>query len=71
MILPFLTFTNKWIIAVSLYLVGGVGKGLRAPIRDVVLVEVTEDVGKGRGLLLFLCAGLLWVFMDVYGFRRD
>ncbi|MEM1832216.1 MAG: hypothetical protein QXJ97_11890, partial [Desulfurococcaceae archaeon] len=61
MVLPFLAFTNKWIIAVSLCLVERVKKGLRAPLRDVVLAEVTEDIVKGEGSRLFLCAGFLWV----------
>ncbi|MEM2213889.1 MAG: MFS transporter [Candidatus Nezhaarchaeales archaeon] len=49
MVLPFLAFAGSWWIATSLYLLERVGKGLRTPVRDVILAEVTEDVGRGKG----------------------
>ncbi|MEM2296651.1 MAG: MFS transporter [Ignisphaera sp.] len=49
MVLPLLGFTDLWWIATTLYLVERIGKGLRAPLRDVILAEVTEGIGKGKG----------------------
>ncbi|MEM2029148.1 MAG: MFS transporter, partial [Candidatus Bathyarchaeia archaeon] len=42
--LPLLAFAGLWWIAASLYLLERVGKGLRTPVRDVILAEVTEGV---------------------------
>ncbi|MEM2163783.1 MAG: MFS transporter [Candidatus Bathyarchaeia archaeon] len=47
--LPLLAFAGLWWIAASLYLLERVGKGLRTPVRDVILAEVTEGVGRGKG----------------------
>ncbi|MDH5815367.1 MAG: MFS transporter [Candidatus Nezhaarchaeota archaeon] len=49
MVLPFLAFAGSWWIASSLYLLERVGKGLRTPLRDVILAEVTEGIGRGKG----------------------
>ncbi|MEM4576861.1 MAG: MFS transporter [Candidatus Nezhaarchaeales archaeon] len=49
MVLPFLAFVGSWQIATLLYLLERVGKGLRTPMRDVILAEVTEGVGRGKG----------------------
>ncbi|MEM4789716.1 MAG: MFS transporter [Ignisphaera sp.] len=49
MVLPLLGLTSFWWIVTALYLLERVGKGLRAPLRDVILAEVTEDIGKGKG----------------------
>lgn len=49
MVLPFLAFAGSWWIATSLYLFERVGKGLRTPVRDVILAEITEGVGRGKG----------------------
>jgi len=47
--IPLLAYAGSWEYAALLYLVERVGKGLRAPVRDVVLAEVTEDIGRGKG----------------------
>jgi MFS family permease len=47
--IPLLAYAGSWEYATLLYLVERVGKGLRAPVRDVVLAEVTEDIGRGKG----------------------
>lgn len=47
--IPFLALTNHWFIALILYFIERIGKGLRAPIRDVLLSEVSEGIGKGKG----------------------
>ncbi|MEM5822775.1 MAG: MFS transporter [Ignisphaera sp.] len=49
LVLPFLALTTSWEIAVSFFLLERVGKGLRAPLRDAVLAEVTEGIGRGKG----------------------
>ncbi|MEM2210924.1 MAG: MFS transporter [Nitrososphaerales archaeon] len=74
MVLPFLAFTNFWWIATSLYLLERVGKGLRMPVRDVILAEVTESVGKGKGFGLHevmdqvgaLAGPLLFAYMLIH-----
>jgi len=38
-----------WQVATALYLAERVGKGLRAPARDVIIAEVTEGIGRGKG----------------------
>lgn len=47
--LPLLAFSGTWQIATLLYLLERVGKGLRTPARDVILAEVTESIGRGKG----------------------
>lgn len=47
--IPLLALTNHWFIALILYFVERTGKGLRTPVRDVLLSEVSEGIGKGRG----------------------
>jgi len=46
---PLLAFVGKWELAFILVLIERMGKGLRAPVRDVILAEVTEGIGKGKG----------------------
>jgi len=46
---PLLAFVGKWELAFILVLIERSGKGLRAPVRDVILAEVTEGIGKGKG----------------------
>ena len=46
--IPCLAFTGAWEIAIILFLVERVGKGLRAPARDVILSEVTDEAKRGR-----------------------
>lgn len=47
--IPLLAFTGSWGIAVILYLLERVGKGLRTPARDALLAEVSKSVGRGLG----------------------
>lgn len=47
--LPLLALTGLWWQAALLYLFERVGKGLRAPLRDVLLAEVSEGIGRGKG----------------------
>jgi len=46
---PLLAFAGRWGEALCLVLLERVGKGLRAPARDVILSEVTEGIGRGKG----------------------
>lgn len=46
---PALALVNRWDLIMLLIFVERFGKGLRSPVRDVVLAEVTEGVGKGKG----------------------
>lgn len=78
-LLPLLAFTSSWWTATSLYLVERVGKGLRTPLRDVILAEVTEGIGKGKGFGLHevmdqvgaLAGPLLFAYMLVrYGYSN-
>ncbi|MEM2163876.1 MAG: MFS transporter, partial [Candidatus Bathyarchaeia archaeon] len=74
MVLPLLAFTGFWWIATSLYLLERVGKGLRTPIRDVILAEATEGVGRGKGFGLHevmdqagaLAGPLLFAYMLIH-----
>ena len=74
MVLPLLAFTGFWWIATSLYLLERVGKGLRTPVRDVILAEVTEGVGRGKGFGLHevmdqagaLAGPLLFAYMLIH-----
>ncbi|MEM1673466.1 MAG: MFS transporter [Candidatus Bathyarchaeia archaeon] len=79
MVLPFLAFAGFWWVATSLYLLERVGKGLRAPPRDVILAEVTEGVGRGKGFGLHevmdqagaLAGPLLFAYMLIhYNYSR-
>ncbi len=47
--IPLLAFTSSWSIAVLLYMVDRVGKGLRAPSREAIVAEVSEGFGLGKG----------------------
>ncbi|MEM0006397.1 MAG: MFS transporter [Ignisphaera sp.] len=79
LLLPFLAFTGIWWIATLLYLVERIGKGLRAPVRDAILAEVTEGIGKGKGFGLHevmdqvgaLAGPLLFAYMLIhYGYSN-
>ena len=48
-VVPALAFTGNWELAFTLMLLERVGKGLRNPSRDVILSEVVDVVGRGRG----------------------
>ncbi|RLG83550.1 MAG: MFS transporter [Thermoprotei archaeon] len=47
--IPLLAFVGSWEYALVLVFIERMGKGLRAPARDVIISEVTEDLGKGKG----------------------
>ena len=46
---PALAFTGRWWEALTLIMLERVGKGLRAPVRDVILAETSESLGRGLG----------------------
>jgi MFS family permease len=48
MAVPLLAFSGQWQIAILLIFLERMGKGLRTPVRDVILAEVTEEIGKGK-----------------------
>lgn len=45
---PLLAFSGHWQLAILLIFLERIGKGLRAPARDVILAEVTEGIGRGK-----------------------
>lgn len=47
--IPFVAFAAGWPAALALFFVERLGKGLRAPARDVILAEVSEGIGRGKG----------------------
>ncbi|MEM4482270.1 MAG: MFS transporter, partial [Desulfurococcaceae archaeon] len=47
--IPLLGVVSSWSIATMLYVLDRVGKGLRAPSRDVVVAEVSSNIGLGKG----------------------
>ena len=49
---PLLALAGRWEEAFALVVAERVGKGLRAPARDVILAEVTEGLGRERGFAL-------------------
>ena len=76
--MPSLAFAYSWSAATALYLIERVGKGLRTPLRDVILAEVTEDIGRGKGFGIHelmdqagaVAGPLLVAFMiSLYGYR--
>jgi len=48
-VIPVLALAGNWQTAFLLLLTERVGKGLRNPSRDVILSEVVEEIGRGRG----------------------
>ncbi len=46
---PLLAFAGTWQLALILVLLERAGKGLRAPARDVIIAELTEPIGRGKG----------------------
>ncbi len=46
--IPLLAFAGDWLAAIVLIFLERIGKGLRAPARDVILAEVTEKMGRGK-----------------------
>ena len=47
--MPMLAYASTWSVAVLLYMSDRVGKGLRAPARDIIVAEVSEGLGVGKG----------------------
>ncbi|RLG08636.1 MAG: MFS transporter [Thaumarchaeota archaeon] len=47
--IPLLALTRSWELALLLFFLERVGKGVRAPARDVILSEVTTGFGRGKG----------------------
>ncbi|MGC9103878.1 MAG: MFS transporter [Candidatus Methanodesulfokora sp.] len=46
---PLLAFARNWTYVILLVFLERIGKGLRQPSRDVILSEVTEGIGRGKG----------------------
>ncbi|MEM3714390.1 MAG: MFS transporter [Nitrososphaeria archaeon] len=47
-VVPLLAFSGRWQVAILLIFLERMGKGLRTPVRDVILAEVTEKIGRGK-----------------------
>ncbi|MEM2910135.1 MAG: MFS transporter [Nitrososphaerota archaeon] len=45
---PLLALSGYWQLAILLIFLERIGKGLRTPVRDVIIAEVTEKAGKGK-----------------------
>ncbi|MCS7107151.1 MAG: MFS transporter [Acidilobaceae archaeon] len=50
--IPALAFAPSWEAAFGLYLVERAGKGLRTPVRDAILAEVSAGMGRGKAFAL-------------------
>ncbi|MEM1872980.1 MAG: MFS transporter [Acidilobaceae archaeon] len=46
--IPLLALVADWRLALALYLIERAGKGLRTPVRDALIAELTEGVGRGK-----------------------
>ena len=46
---PLLALARSWRDVLLLVIIERSGKGLRTPARDVILAEVAEDIGRGKG----------------------
>ncbi len=49
LLIPLLALTGSWEIALLLFFIERFGKGIRGPPRDVILAEITEEAGIGKG----------------------
>jgi MFS family permease len=49
LVVPLLALAGSWELALTLFFLERLGKGIRAPPRDVIIAEVTEGVGRGKG----------------------
>lgn len=47
--IPLLALAGSWELALALFFLERLGKGLRGPPRDVILAEATERMGRGKG----------------------
>ncbi|MCX8195579.1 MAG: MFS transporter [Acidilobaceae archaeon] len=50
--IPALAFVQSWEHAFLLYMIERAGKGLRAPLRDALIAEVSAGMGRGRAFAL-------------------
>jgi MFS family permease len=48
-VVPLLALAGSWELALTLFFLERLGKGIRAPPRDVIIAEVTEGIGRGKG----------------------
>ena len=76
--IPAIALAPTWHAIVALYVVDRLGKGLRAPARDVILAEVSEGIGVGKGfgihelldqLGAFAGPVMVSVLLALYGYR--
>ncbi|MCD6503232.1 MAG: MFS transporter [Euryarchaeota archaeon] len=47
-VVPLIGLFGRWEIVLALVMIERFGKGLRAPARDVILSEVTKNIGRGK-----------------------
>ena len=76
--IPMIAFAPTWHDVVVLYIIERLGKGLRAPTRDVIVAEVSEGIGVGKGFGIhelldqvgaFLGPVLVSILLTLYGYR--
>ena len=76
--IPAIALAPTWHAIVALYVADRLGKGLRAPARDVILAEVSEGIGVGKGfgihelldqLGAFAGPVVVSVLLALYGYR--
>jgi len=76
--IPMIAFAPTWHEVVALYIIERLGKGLRTPTRDVIVAEVSEAIGVGKGFGIhelldqvgaFLGPTLVSVLITFYGYR--
>ncbi len=48
-----MAFASQWLLVVTLFFLERLGKGLRAPIRDVLVSELVTGIGRGKGFGLY------------------
>jgi MFS family permease len=76
--IPMIAFAPTWHEVVVLYIIERLGKGLRTPTRDVIIAEVSEGIGVGKGFGIhelldqvgaFLGPTLVSILITFYGYR--